>query len=372
MLPTVCLGRFRKIPWQRMLTLCIAGAVVCLLIRGHDSVGKQSPNTFRSVSQEEVKALKITSERPEVGTTVNANASSEITILPTTSTAVLHQKAVAKEWASKRFHAMSSPILRYLSIAHNNVDVWDNLHQYKFSMNSDNCKGWASIVVIVHTALYNVKKRQKIRNTTSVCDTKHGSVLTVVFLVGQTNNASLQTEVAKESQKYQDMVQGNFIDSYHNLTHKHIMGYHWVLTHCKNVKYVIKMDDDVVLHTNNVLRYLLSNPVSEGNIMCFVVPGSRKSTAGKWAVSEVEYPFVRYPPYCAGFAYMTTLSVIRNLHAASTYIKSIWIDDAYATGILALASNTKLIKFPDGQYFNGLSKPPERYKTEGMFVLYRD
>ncbi|XP_071083722.1 beta-1,3-galactosyltransferase 5-like [Haliotis cracherodii] len=359
------LRRLRKIAYKRMLTLCIAGAVFCLLIKGH---------TKRTVSNKEGKALKITSEKTAVGTTMNGNASGETTILPTTSTPARHHEGFAKEFtrASKSVTTTTSPILRYLSIAHDDANVWDNLHQYKFSMNSDNCKGWASIVVIVHTALYNAKKRQKIRNTTSVCDTKHGSVLTVVFFVGQTDNASLQTEVKRESQKYQDMVQGNFIDSYHNLTHKHIMGYHWVLSHCKNVKYVIKMDDDVVIHVANVLRYLLSNPVPEGNIMCFVVPGSRKRITGKWAVSKKEYPFVRYPPYCAGFAYMTTLSVIRNLHTASTFIKSIWIDDTYATGILALASNTKLMKFPEGQYFNGLSKPPGRYKTEGMFVLYRN
>ncbi|XP_046369546.2 beta-1,3-galactosyltransferase 1-like [Haliotis rufescens] len=360
----ICLGSFQRRPWQWMLTSSIAGAMVYALIRGHCS-----PKTTRPVSNEEGKALEIRSETLTVSTTMNGNASSETT-LPTTI--ARHRiKAIAEERASKRVNA-TSQVLGYLRIADNDVDVWDNLHQYKFLMNSDNCKGWASIVVMVHTALHNVKKRQKIRNTTSVCDTKHGSVLTVVFLVGQTNNAPLQTEVAKESQKYQDMVQGNFIDSYHNLTHKHIMGYHWVLTHCQNVKYVIKMDDDVVIHLANVLRYLFSNPVPEGHIMCFVVPGSGKRVTGKWAVSKKEYPFFKYPPYCAGFAYMTTLSVIRNLHTASTYIKSIWIDDVYATGILALASKTNLIKFPKGQYFNGLSKPPGRYKTEGMFVLHRD
>ncbi|XP_046369583.2 beta-1,3-galactosyltransferase 1-like [Haliotis rufescens] len=361
----ICLGRFERRPWQWMLTLSIAGAMVYALIRGHCS-----PKTTRTVLNEEGKALEIRSETLTVSTTMNGNTSSETTTLPTTI--ARHRiKAIAEERASKRVNA-TSQVLGYLRIAYDDVDVWDNLHQYKFSMNSNNCKGWTSIVVIVHTALCNVKKRQKIRNTTSVGDTKHGSVLTVVFLVGQTNNASLQTEVAKESQKYQDMVQGNFIDSYQNLTHKHIMGYHWVLTHCNNVKYVIKMDDDVVIHVANVLRYLLSNPVPEGNIMCFVVPRGKKEIKGKWAISKKEYPFLTFPTYCTGFAYMTTLSVIRNLHTASTYIKSIWIDDVYATGILALASKTNLIKFPKEQYFNGLSKPPERYKTEGMFVLYRD
>ncbi|XP_046371848.2 beta-1,3-galactosyltransferase 1-like [Haliotis rufescens] len=294
-----CLGRLRRNPLQLMLTLCLAYAVYVLGSR--------------------------------YGFTT-ASGGADVALLSSSTNGM----------------TTASPILRYLRIADNNVDVWDNLHQYKFSMNSNHCKDRASIVVIVHTAMYNFKKRQKIRKITSGSDAKHGSVLTVVFFVGKTNNASLQTEVKRESQKYRDMVQGNFIDSYHNMTHKHIMAFHWVLTYCKNVKYVIKIDDDVILHSNNVLRYLLFNPIPAGNILCFLIVRSKRLKVGKWAVAEKDYPFPKYPPYCGGFAYMTTLPVIKKLYRTSANIQSIWIDDAYATGILALASETKLIELPKG------------------------
>ncbi|XP_046542565.1 beta-1,3-galactosyltransferase 1-like isoform X2 [Haliotis rubra] len=245
----------------------------------------------------------------------------------------------------------SNEVVRYLSLKDTeDADVLDNLHQYKFSINSQNCRGRLSVVAIVHTAMYHVKKRQKIRQTLRG-SSEHGSLLTVVFFVGQTINASLQAEVKRESKEYRDIVQGNFIDSYHNLTHKHMMGYHWVLTYCKHVRYVIKMDDDVVLHTNNVLRYLLSNPVPDGNILCFLIVHSKRQKKGKWNMSKKEYPFHSYPPYCGGFAYITTLPVIKMLYDTSAHIKSIWIDDAYATGILALASNTTLQALPKGTRF---------------------
>ncbi|XP_046542618.1 beta-1,3-galactosyltransferase 1-like isoform X3 [Haliotis rubra] len=343
------LRRPRSISLRMLTLLCVATAGVSLLCRDYVSVAKDD----------------------RASTTKTGNASSQLTI-PSSTPKTIHKHKADITRASKRVHAASSPILEFLHISNNKEDVWDNLHMFKFSMNADNCKGRAPIVVIVHTAMYNAQKRQKIRKDTSGSDSKRQPLLTVVFLVGETNNASLQAEVKRESQKYQDIVQGNFIDSYHNLTHKHIMGYHWVITHCKTVRYFIKIDDDVVVHVDNVLRYLLLNPIPEEYIMCFVWPGSRKRTAGKWAISEREYPFIRYPRYCSGFAYITTLSVIKRLHSASTYIKSIWIDDTYATGLLALASNTKLIGFPNGQYYNGRKKPPARYKTEGMFVLHRD
>ncbi|XP_067684058.1 beta-1,3-galactosyltransferase 1-like [Haliotis asinina] len=245
-----------------------------------------------------------------------------------------------------------SEVVRYLSLNDtDDVDVWDNLHQYKFSMNSRNCKGKPSVVAIVHTALHHVKKREKIRQTLKGSDTVHGSLLTVVFFVGQTTNASLQEAVKREWKEYRDIVQGNFIDSYHNLTHKHMMGYHWVLTFCEHVRYVIKMDDDVIIHTNNVLRYLLANPVPDGNILCSLLIHGRRQKKGKWNMPEKEYPFPWYPPYCGGFTYITTLPVVKRLYDTSAHIKSIWIDDTYVTGILALASNTTLLALPKGTKF---------------------
>ncbi|XP_067685469.1 beta-1,3-galactosyltransferase 1-like [Haliotis asinina] len=349
------LRRLRSMSWRCMLTLlCIMTALVSLLSREFVTVAKDD------------RAVAITTS-----TTKTGKPSRQITDPPTTPKTINKHKADITR-ASKRVHAVSDAMLKFLHITHNKGDVWDNLHLYKFSMNADNCKGRASVVVIVHSAMYNTHKRDKIRKDIRGSDSKREPLLTVVFLVGETTNASLQAKVKRESQKYQDIVQGNFIDSYHNLTHKHIMGYHWVINHCKTVRYVIKIDDDVVVHVDNVLRYLLLNPLPEEHIMCVVLQGSMKRTTGKWAISDQEYPFIRYPRYCAGFAYMTTLSVVKRLYAASSYTKSIWIDDTYATGLLALVTNTKLIRFPNGQYYNGVQKPPARYKTEGMFILYRD
>ncbi|XP_067670092.1 beta-1,3-galactosyltransferase 1-like [Haliotis asinina] len=350
MTSTIRLCTHRRKSCRCTLTLmCFVAALIYLLRRENVSVAKDDTTT--AITGNLRKTVPV---------------SSQITIPSSEPKTISKHKADITR-SSTRIQAVSDPILRYLSITQNR-DVWDNMHMYKFSMNVDSCKGGAPVVMIVHTAMYNAQKRQKIRKDTSGQET----LLIVVFLVGESTNASLQAEVERESQQYQDIVQGNFIDSYHNLTHKHIMGYHWVINHCKNVRYFIKIDDDVVVHIDNVLRYLLLNPLPEGHIMCRVEKWSKKKTAGKWAISEQEYPFIRYPRYCAGFAYITTLSVVKRLHAASTYIKTIWIDDVYATGLLALASNTTLIGLPTGQHYSGMRKPPARFETEGMFVLYRN
>ncbi len=55
---------------------------------------------------------------------------------------------------------------------------------------------------------------------------------------------------------YGDLVQENFIDSYRNLTLKTLMGIRWASIHCSNAKFVVKIDDDVIINPFYLLNYL--------------------------------------------------------------------------------------------------------------------
>ena len=57
----------------------------------------------------------------------------------------------------------------------------------------------------------------------------------LVFLLGATENAELQENIERENSDYHDIVQGDFIDTYHNLSYKSIMGKLWVSEYCEQV-----------------------------------------------------------------------------------------------------------------------------------------
>ena len=51
--------------------------------------------------------------------------------------------------------------------------------------------------------------------------------------------------------------QGNFLDTYKNLTYKHMMGYKWLHRHCPNQpKYVVKADDDVFVEIFHLYHFV--------------------------------------------------------------------------------------------------------------------
>ncbi|XP_050405722.1 UDP-GalNAc:beta-1,3-N-acetylgalactosaminyltransferase 1-like, partial [Patella vulgata] len=157
----------------------------------------------------------------------------------------------------------------------------------------------------------------------------------VVFLLGLVNDTKIQEYIQQEHIKYCDTVQGNFIDSYHNLTHKGVMGLRWITEHCSNVKYVVKVDDDVIFDMWRFLNYLGS--FSEGgSILCDVINYGWIFRKGKWELdNEIFSHNWLWPwPYCRGFIVILTGDVIQPLFEAANTTPFIWIDDAYLFGYL--------------------------------------
>jgi beta-1,3-galactosyltransferase 1 len=71
----------------------------------------------------------------------------------------------------------------------------------------------------------------------------------IVFFLGTTTDKNVQYKVEQESLANNDIVQGKFFDSYHNLTFKGVLWLRWVKEHCARAETVLKLDDDVFVNT---------------------------------------------------------------------------------------------------------------------------
>lgn len=141
-------------------------------------------------------------------------------------------------------------------------------------------------------------------------------------------------------------LKGNFMESYRNLSYKHIMGLRYAAFHsCLQPKFIIKMDDDIVVNFYQLVEYLTLNQEHfsnendkkhflSGYIFRNVVP--IRLQQNKWFVSQDEFRGNVYPNYLSGWMYVTVPYTARSLlNAAFDQKTSIfWIDDTWITGIL--------------------------------------
>lgn len=171
-----------------------------------------------------------------------------------------------------------------------------------------------------------------------------------VFLLGTLNdNAEKKTRVSQsalldESRRFDDILQGDFQDTYRNLTLKHLMGLRWAVNNCKHLQYIMKMDDDIVINIYDLLDQL-HDIVDEDSVTGYALKNMIpvREAANKWYVNETEYTGNIYPDFVSGWMYITHPRVASRLISyAQASNKYFWIDDVFVTGILRQALNIKI------------------------------
>ncbi|KAK7100013.1 beta-1,3-galactosyltransferase 5-like [Littorina saxatilis] len=196
------------------------------------------------------------------------------------------------------------------------------------------CKHGALFIIIITSSPDHFELRSEIRKTW--CDTKNASadVWQCVFLVGQTLDENIRTRLKDESQRHRDILRGNYLDSYRNLTMKVMHGLAWLTTKCE-APYVLKTDDDCYVNTLLLWQFLVhhnkqTTGLYAGNMV--VKTHKRKVIRDpneKWSVSVEDYRPEYYPMYASGSGYAISFDVVTKLVEESQFIKPIPNEDAY-------------------------------------------
>ncbi|PSN57881.1 hypothetical protein C0J52_05665 [Blattella germanica] len=232
---------------------------------------------------------------------------------------------------------------------------------FEFQMNNYPCDSSRPLLmlILIHSAPENVQLRQVIRESWG----QRNDDYEVLFLLGKVNNPKIQKSLEEEETIYSDLVQGNFIDSYRNLTYKHAMALKWAIYYCPNYRYLLKTDDDVFVNTPALLDFVeqrLSPWGAQNLILCgkyYPFAYVQRDDTSKWKVTYEEYPGGLYPPYCAGWAVMYSRDVVFSLYKEAQLQKYFWVDDVHITGTLAAAANLThtsldpLVLSPEDAYY---------------------
>ena len=219
------------------------------------------------------------------------------------------------------------PLTREFPYVINNPNICTNVSNLKF-------------LIIVHSYTEHFQRRRIIRETWGNKNIFKSVNLRIVFFLGLTINKTTQELIENESVVYGDVVQGNFLDSYHNLTHKGVMAYRWIEEFCQQAEMIAKVDDDVFLNIfillekyhsilNNTKRSILCELCKENNSLI-----RRNQT--KWNIDKNLFRGYTYYPfkYCMGYTVLITRDLIRPMYRASSFTPFFWVDDVYLYGML--------------------------------------
>ncbi|XP_045109656.1 beta-1,3-galactosyltransferase 5-like isoform X2 [Portunus trituberculatus] len=201
------------------------------------------------------------------------------------------------------------------------------------------------ILAAVITAVENFERRAWVRSTWASPEFYQYTGIKAVFVVGSPNNETLQESLDDEIDKYEDIIQTDFVDTYRNLTYKTISWLSWVKNWCPGTPFIAKIDDDVVVNPFNLRlylnEYLLRDP-SPKRIHGRARFRSKPMRTSKWAVTKEEYPLEHYPPIVLGSAYIVDRNAVDVLLAYVPYVPMLWLEDVFLTGLVAKRAGINL------------------------------
>ncbi|KAM4621355.1 beta-1,3-galactosyltransferase 2-like [Polymixia lowei] len=230
-------------------------------------------------------------------------------------------------------------------------------HQYRFMLDEpDKCRQQKPfLVLMVPVAPQNWVARDAIRKTWAGETTVLGQVVTHFFVMGKSTEGDgpdpLQEKVLEESQKHHDLLQSDFLDSYHNLTIKTMVMLEWLISRCPSASYAMKIDSDMFLNTHNLVAMLLEAPKHD-YMTGLMVRGAvvLRDPNSKWFLPEEAFPEYYYPTYALGMGYVFSLDLPQKLIEASRHVKAVYIEDVYL-GLCLRYLGIEPIDPPSGSLF---------------------
>ncbi|XP_044055576.1 lactosylceramide 1,3-N-acetyl-beta-D-glucosaminyltransferase A [Siniperca chuatsi] len=224
------------------------------------------------------------------------------------------------------------------------------------------------LLLFVKSSAENFERRQAIRDTwgnESFLWSELGASVRMVFALGVHPDVGwrsrVQSELLQEDEAYGDLIQQNFLDTFHNLTTKLILQFHWGHEYCPQARFLMSADDDIFIHMPNLVKYLRqllskqsgAKDLWVGHVHRGAPPIRRKES--KYHVSYDLYSWPSYPDYTAGAGYVVSGDVAAKIyHATLVLNSSMYIDDVFM-GICAKAMG---VSPQEHVYFSGEGKTP--------------
>ncbi|XP_053388332.1 beta-1,3-galactosyltransferase 5-like [Mercenaria mercenaria] len=194
------------------------------------------------------------------------------------------------------------------------------------------------LIALIHSSPYHFERRETIRRTwtNQYYFFKLGTVKRI-FVFGTVDNDILQKAIATENRIYGDILQGQFIDNYYNLSFNTMLGLKWIINRCENIQTVMKVDDDIAIDTFRFLNSTVLSLVNKsGQVLCRY--GRRqilRNTTSKWYIIDSIFKGeTHYPSYCEGKLVLMTFDVIPSLYSTALKTPYFFVEDVYMYGLV--------------------------------------
>jgi hypothetical protein len=156
-------------------------------------------------------------------------------------------------------------------------------------------------IAFVIVAPHFFEKRDLIRSTWG--NKNISADFKIIFSIGMSNNETINRQIEEEHKINKDILQiNNFNDDYYNMTIKIVKSFKWITQYCSNAKYILRINDDVILNTLSLIDHFKRLPYKTNQAFGFALYNAavNRDLSHKFSVSEKIYPKSTFDDYVDG------------------------------------------------------------------------
>lgn len=197
------------------------------------------------------------------------------------------------------------------------------------------------LMVTVISSPHHFAQRASIRDTWGKRAAELG--ISLYYLIGKTDDLSIQEQIYQEHFTHNDLLQANFADTYFNLTLKSLAMMNWIgrtleRGQCSSVRYALKVDDDMFVNIEAIEGLVKDQNDGIEKFIGRLHSGDQpiRKRFNKYYLSEASFSGATFPDFVTGAAYLFTVRSAAAIYRAATLEPegAIFLEDVYVTGIL--------------------------------------
>uniref|UniRef100_A0A146ZIH4 Hexosyltransferase n=1 Tax=Fundulus heteroclitus TaxID=8078 RepID=A0A146ZIH4_FUNHE len=194
------------------------------------------------------------------------------------------------------------------------------------------------LLLVIKSSPLNYDRREVLRKTWAKERLQNGVWIRRLFIIGTEGSGHRKLKINKllkaEQDDFNDILQWDFNDTFHNLTLKQTLFLQWLDRRCPNARFLFNGDDDVFAHTDNMVTYLQGLDDNDGSKHLFTGYLFQNEKVVRWKGSKYFVPELiqeskTYEPYCGGGGYLLSGYTASVINRVSQAIPIHPIDDAF-------------------------------------------
>ncbi|KAG9459886.1 hypothetical protein H6P81_004394 [Aristolochia fimbriata] len=169
-----------------------------------------------------------------------------------------------------------------------------------------------SLVIGIFSNGNNFERRMALRRSWMQYKAVRSGDVVVRFFIGFHKNKQVNSELWREALRYGDIQLMPFVDYYALITLKTV-AICMFGTQVIPAKYIMKTDDDAFVRVDEILSNLREQNIPDGLLYGLISFDSApiREADSKWYISNVEWPYARYPPWAHGPGYIVSRDVAK-------------------------------------------------------------